>query len=1215
MTVSSFVRIATSQIYEVPSGTAWGWVGYILPQGKTSSAASIAFADTISPIESNEPTANGQFLFAAKRPPGLDGDPAAVAATIYDLLNDLVSSGAFAGRAVCWLAQDGFGSVTGFEVYTRFLYQPFQGNMVQNRLNVALGDNFAFFVTTGAVVGYDETTRSLSFGSRISDVVGFTNTRTLRPGLELNSEIGFFTQVPLLGDFAGAYRFEALFRPDEAGAFLHTGLQYFSGPVSAPDRRFYPLLQPLNAEHRLNGVLDPLDPYNTAIAPSELTSGFLRSTLNFVSYDAIPTALRTTTGLQISLSPRGNDLVDRAGGLAFVPSTPDPAGKAASVQLTPVGDYGLSVEGVAAGTTGQRVLPGLFGSEFLTFATQREPGKGDVLRWVPRQAAFAPVYPFQAASLADPSSGRIAERLASDWTTSWATIVPGDGAPAVCYSAQPAGAPLYAGSGDKPGGLAATETSLLGSLPPLATLPTEDGFAVPFAPYAGYASGGEGADAGLYESQILSPMRKSLISPTTRAALRAHAKSLATAVAAGTSVPIATVSATTPQGLLAEVPDGAHGTYAKVTLAKPPDSLAPDFAFCNLTPNLTDALQTNQLFLVAVNPTNLGEMVSWDRNMEEPAPACAPPGGKSQFLNTIDIADWTFVADIGSGALPTEYRNVMIMKFCDGALTDRLRNPNQWSDPGDFSILKKTPPGSEPLALTGLSGWLRDYVEAGIDKAEGSGEDAELYGNFARMVQDPAWNGVLVLNANLPLTALPAQIAGIGAGIDPTRFIGHHFGATVSRIKHGSDGKLSIDGVSALFGLIDYVDPTYAQSLAAGAPPDAPIELATTDGYGFSVLKLQAQFAQAKLKVFRSRIQLSMDTLFGSAITRTLHNGQPQPIPAVVLSGSAVQQSGETVYVFEESKSYVFVTDTPALNAVSLSRVQFNTLDVSIDEKVRSRFLIWGAFDFATLQSKGSNGGGEGPFDLLSFGSEDGKDADLGRGLAFANLQIGMEYLLDTPSVVTWDFSPDALAFDTDSSTLRPGSLAEAFSLQVAGFLSAPQDRQPADYGFLPVTPVGVVIARLDSPWYGIKYKIDMGSPGALVSSAGFTSSFVTGWAPEATRGPSAPQIFPGLSLPGAAPAASAFSLQGVVKLSTGPISLSYAPGAGTPDENFYALRLENIGVKVLGFLKLPPSATIKFFLFGDPSGSGSLGWWASYIQDDADEALQRIDARLDAAR
>ena len=54
----------------------------------------------------------------------------------------------------------------------------------------------------------------------------------------------------------------------------------------------------------------------------------------------------------------------------------------------------------------------------------------------------------------------------------------------------------------------------------------------------------------------------------------------------------------------------------------------------------------------------------------------------------------------------------------------------------------------------------------------------------------------------------------------------------------------------------------------------------------------------------------------------------------------------------------------------------------------------------------------------------------------------------------------------------------------------------------------------------------------------------------------------------------------------------------GEDDAHYFCLRLDNIGLKILGIEKLPPGATINFFLFGDPGGTGSLGWYAGYKRD-----------------
>jgi len=146
--------------------------------------------------------------------------------------------------------------------------------------------------------------------------------------------------------------------------------------------------------------------------------------------------------------------------------------------------------------------------------------------------------------------------------------------------------------------------------------------------------------------------------------------------------------------------------------------------------------------------------------------------------------------------------------------------------------------------------------------------------------------------------------------------------------------------------------------------------------------------------------------------------------------------------------------------------------------------------------------------------------------------------------------------------------------------------------------------AALTRAWYGVSFLINMGGPGALAAAAGFTSHLVLGWSPQTTRSAATPAVFVGLQLPGASPGASAFSLQGVINLTVGNISLALAPVEGSVGTQAFTLRLRNIALSFLGVVKLPPSATIDMFLFGDPGGTGSLGWYAAYVENSSKKTL-----------
>jgi hypothetical protein len=84
-----------------------------------------------------------------------------------------------------------------------------------------------------------------------------------------------------------------------------------------------------------------------------------------------------------------------------------------------------------------------------------------------------------------------------------------------------------------------------------------------------------------------------------------------------------------------------------------------------------------------------------------------------------------------------------------------------------------------------------------------------------------------------------------------------------------------------------------------------------------------------------------------------------------------------------------------------------------------------------------------------------------------------------------------------------------------------------------------------------------------------------------------------GIKLPGTGQGAPLISLQNVIKLTMGPIRLTY-----NSTNQSYILMLTEIALSLLGLLKIPPNGATSFFLFGNPDGASSadgLGWYALY--------------------
>lgn len=1192
-----YQQIAGTAVYEIPAGSdVAGWSGYVLKGSSLPPA--IGFKAAFD-------NPSGSYLFAATRPAALDSDPKKFAddALRYFALN------APNVRGVAWLASS---TPTAFGVFGEFgfafMWDPIQKlYQLTSNLNVPLGSTLNFFVLRNLYIRADDTNATLVLAIKrgTQEFIGFQRGQRavgiiVSPGAQQEA------RIPVTGPNAAGFVFAAEITPSIAfaPAVLPVNCTYFvrdSQGAGIDKRLDYPIFGKLPDKLSTNGVVDPSDPFNRSIGATALAAGALRTAFGLSPAAALASQFRTAQGHALDLLPLGSDpavtaVPLAAGALAFASAAPAAtAARDALAYLAPAGQFGL-VAGAAASE--EDLLCGLFGSERLTFLSAVTGGAaGNPMRWLPSQPGYAPVYPFLTADLDNPSSGCVQPRLDPRYLTSWMTL---GGTPPAKYHAEPEGSPLYG---------APSVDGLLSSTPPSAQVSGDPAHSFPLVPYAGVITG------SLVTADLITGMESEIIAPTRRTLINEGATPTWQLRAGAQWVdPELTTTSTTPQGLLVTI-DPATGAYQEVLLAqsKHEGQWLP-FAFEHPTIEVQQALQTNQLFLVAVNPE------PFDR------PAPLPP---AVFANVADIAGWTMTAKVGRGATPTSYKNVMIMKYCAGSLAERVSNPNRWTDPEVFSLLPEAnfsvsgraassarrlgsvraggtcrERENDALAYTGLSQWLQDYIAEAIALADGNSSAAPFYQRFKQIATDPNWNGVIVLAADLAAGDLPPQIQGLAAGIDMSRFASHHFGFNASRVKVQGQ-QLSLEGASSWFGLVDYSNLTYAQNVLSGASPDLPIPFPVNGDFGFTVLELRSLFENSALTRFESRIQLTCRQLFGSRVSAAFRNGTELPETAVVLTGSYIAQGDSGAYVFEQTTPSIFSTDSNVLNAVAFNRTQFNTLGPRDGgATIASRFLAWGMFDFAQLDASDGS-----LLDVLSFGSvPDTPPAQLGRGLAFSNLSIDMSYPVTTPNAVTFVLGTGGLAYDATASQSRDDSLYRGFALQLKSFVQINDAQTPAQLGFLPVSsPLSLEL--LAAPWYGVVYEVTLGGPGALAASAGFSSNLLIAWSPKSKAGAATRSLFIGLSLPGAAPGAKLFSVQGVFKIAVGAIALSRQLVPDTnqkptpPPRHYYCLSLNDIALKIFGIAKLPPSATIRFFLFGDPGRPGSLGWYAAYLADDLKSA------------
>ncbi len=927
--------------------------------------------------------------------------------------------------------------------------------------------------------------------------------------------------IPLTGQAAGCLTFAAQLAvgdgADGSIDALDVGCRFFFDDPDLPGTglitsRRYPVFDTTTAAAapgaaatiELAGQLDPnapLDPARTCLAFSSNAPlrSFYRSNLGS-PLDLAPADAR----LQFAVRPAGQQ-----------PTDADP------LYLVPHGAFTVQPPSAEQAPA---LLCGVGGAEYVALAPQT------TMTFVAGQPAYAPGFdPSQTTAVAAQGP-----RLAGPVSTSWVSVTAPNG-PA--YFAQPEGAALFGASATAAPSTDAPSAGAgaAGMLPffelQAATLPAPDDPAAatpyPLVPHAGVSD-----DLTSYERlevQVLSQQRRQVIFSLSAAArpptpvapvvpqLRASAEA-APAQAADPCLDPAALTAGTPQGLIATF-SADKSSWACLKLAQSvqePTGGEPVrqlLALQNVVDPLRSALLTNQQFLVASDPV-----------------AFRPYVGAH---NELVIANYRFVLD------PAQwYRHgtVMLVKNYRKPLIELIADTNTWVLGTTFNV---------DVAAT------QQQLTQIANDAYASGDDD--LAPFVALLTDPAWNGILFLNAYVPLDGFPPELAGLAAGIDPALFLAHHVG--INQTPLAAD--LSQQD-SSLFGLISYAD-------------SRPL---TASGYDFAVRTLKVRFANSAIASFTSRIDLALSQVFGTAVSL------PQGGDVLELDGF-YQKHGDTgSYVFSEAVPATFLASgDPVLSSVRVTKAQFATL-VGPDQAgatVQTVFSFWGTLAFEELSVGSAALGGTVPFDLFSYDS-----------LVFSGMKLEMNFPSAAPSTRSFRFDPSQMTFDAAASTARAHSLATHFPVTPQGILVSDATKAPGDYGLLPVD-TDLDGTPFTTPWFALSYDLNLGSAGALAAQAGLVASLAVIWAP----GQSVLPVSVGLKLPGATGAKNQLTVEGVLKITMFAVTLTY-------DGTAFLLTFNGIALSLFG-KSLPPGGSFDIFVFGDPdpaAGANSLGWYGAYTKD-----------------
>ncbi|HZG43412.1 MAG TPA: hypothetical protein VEY93_10650, partial [Longimicrobium sp.] len=513
----------------------------------------------------------------------------------------------------------------------------------------------------------------------------------------------------------------------------------------------------------------------------------------------------------------------------------------------------------------------------------------------------------------------------------------------------------------------------------------------------------------------------------------------------------------------------------------------------------------------------------------------------------------------------------------------------------------------------------------------GNPDTSSLYYNFYQVVTDPAFSGMLAVNANMQLNNLPTAIRAVTGGMTipgdngPVstidRFRVHHVGVAINDTN--PDSPTPSLAQSSFFGLVDYEKPEPASQPGSGWQLDA--------SYNFEVEYLRALFSNSELTSFACLVNLTINDLFGTDVTLDQpasgtgraegQGGTGTQVAAaaadggtnvVAITGSYQahsttgddSSSGQGVYSFVAEGDFAFTFGTNAyLDNITLTKLQFSFeqetasggvgTDGSTTSTIQASFGIWGSMVFKQFDV----------LDIFAF-----------KQLVFNDLGIAVQFDLTVydatlppapppPSPYTSNlglsFSPGNLRLDLAASTPREGtdespSLLRLLPFKLSSFFynQFPDQQTLEDLQYIPLAgvPLGEGLSLTNEFNYGLAFELDLGSWGALAGPLqAFQFSFMVGWLTDVEDGG---KIAFGVQLP-QANGKLEITIQGVLQLVIEQFILKFNPAED--GSSMLVLALHNSYIQILG-QRLPPGENqfFDFALFAPTDDASRIGWVAA---------------------
>lgn len=512
---------------------------------------------------------------------------------------------------------------------------------------------------------------------------------------------------------------------------------------------------------------------------------------------------------------------------------------------------------------------------------------------------------------------------------------------------------------------------------------------------------------------------------------------------------------------------------------------------------------------------------------------------------------------------------IVVIKYDGRSMRQLAREPDQWTAPEQF----------DP------TGKLQERLLKTLDRAK-AGDD--LFGKLASRIDDPNWNGLLVLDAKLPLAGIPDAMKAIGAGLPPALEV-PYLGLDVSGIDPDLPEKEPWR--SALFGLVHHDEPDPAW--------EGDAESRVT----MRVPRLILRVENDAIDRFECAIQLRIPRLFDFEST--------EPDKILELKGRYESRVAEgkrqDTYIFEAAGSYEKrFGDKSVIRSLALSRLRLLT-SPGQGKRTEGRFLIDGDITFNELAG----------VDLLGI-----------EKLEFTDFAIDLGFFIEGARNLKLKFNYPNLKFDLDGfntgSGRRTGSLPgflRSFPLKLRGLRFGEFDL--SRLGFLQLgNLVSTPDFEIGSDFkFALDFDLDLGSLGALAKKLErFKLQVLVGWKPIWVDNVfKKNRIAAGFRIDlGEGSGGIDLGLEGILRLRAERFNFKREK---VDAKDLIILSADDCRLGVLGN-EFPEDSKFSLFLFanlGDPKPWERPGWYASYKDPAARPPIaiehlvlaQRVDVNL----